>query len=96
MQGMGSAGQWTSRNILQPVALPFRSCYSLSSRTAQANCMPRLGDPTPDDMLVAPGMDELLLSGLSRKVGIIEFCFLIHMSCCLVACPERCVRGVLG
>ena len=31
---MGTATQWTARNILQPAAVPFRSCYSMGKLNA--------------------------------------------------------------
>ena len=29
LRGVGTATQWTARNILQPAVVPFRSCYNL-------------------------------------------------------------------
>ena len=29
LRGVGTATQWTARNILQPAIVPFRSCYNL-------------------------------------------------------------------
>lgn len=39
MRGMGTATQWTARNILQPATVPFRTCYSMGKLNAAT------GDP---------------------------------------------------